>query len=47
MPSKPRKRPEVCDWLSLRMMRRRRPGAGWQGAVEGGSLLSLSETCLR
>ena len=28
MPSKPRKRLVAGDWLSFRMMRRRRPGAG-------------------
>ena len=36
MPSKPRNRLAAGDWVSFRMMRRRRPGAGWQGAVEGG-----------
>jgi hypothetical protein len=36
MPSKPRNRLAVGVWLSLRMIKRRRPGAGWHGAIEGG-----------
>lgn len=46
MPSKLTKR-LVGATLSFRMMRRRRPGAGRQGAVDGGSLSSSPATARR
>lgn len=46
-PSKPTKRPGAGNWLSLRIMRRRRPGAGWHGVVDGGSKWESSAFCLK
>jgi len=47
MPSKPKKRFGDGECSSLRMMRRRRPGAGWQGAVEGGEVWPVSAAFLK
>lgn len=46
-PSNPRKRLGAGICVSLRMMRNRRPGAGGQGVVEGGSRFELSAVCFR
>lgn len=47
IPSKPRKRLVEGACVSLRIMRRRRPGAGRHGIVDGGSLCEISAACLR
>jgi hypothetical protein len=46
IPSKPKNRPDAGFWLSLRMMKRRRPGAGVHGAEEGGIVWRCS-ACTR
>lgn len=47
IPSKPKKRFGAGGWLSFRIIKSRRPGAGLHGAVDGGSLPALSASCLR
>jgi hypothetical protein len=44
-PSNPRKILATGAWLSFRMMRRRRPGAGKQGKVDGGRVRVFSACC--
>lgn len=47
IPSKPRNRLAAGIWLSFRIISRRLPGAGWQGAVDGGRILVFSAACFR
>lgn len=47
IPSKPRNILAGAIWLSLRMMRRRLPGAGLHGDVDGGRTFACSAALLR